>query len=89
VCLLKGASSLISDGQQVWLITIGNFGMASGGMGDLLSGIIAALLIQENLPEQRDEQLARTDLARISALAVYIHGKAADIIAQKHGKLVC
>jgi len=87
VCLLKGAGSLICDGKDIWVNTTGNSGMASGGMGDVLSGIIAALLIQENLPEQRDEQLARTDLARITALAVYIHGKAADIIAQKHGKI--
>ena len=87
VCLLKGAGSLISDGQQVWLNTTGNSGMASGGMGDVLSGIIAALIMQENSPENREQQQVLTDFAKLTALAVYIHGKAADIIAQKHGKI--
>jgi NAD(P)H-hydrate epimerase len=66
VCVLKGAGSLISDGQQIFVSTTGNPGMASGGMGDVLSGITGALLAQG---------LSLIDAAK---LAVYVHGEAAD-----------
>jgi NAD(P)H-hydrate epimerase len=74
ICVLKGAGSLISDGQQVWINTTGNAGMASGGMGDILTGIIAACCLQANT------------LLDAAILAVFIHGKAADIVAQQHGE---
>jgi len=74
ICILKGAGTLVSDGKTTWINTSGNAGMASGGMGDVLSGIIAALLIQ--LPEP---------LAAVR-YAVYIHGLAADIVAKKQGQ---
>jgi NAD(P)H-hydrate epimerase len=75
LCILKGSGSLISDGENVWINSSGNSGMASGGMGDVLSGIIAALLMQLS-----DQPLA-------VRLAVYIHGRAADIIAQHTGQI--
>jgi len=87
VCLLKGAGSLISDGQHVWVNTSGNSGMASGGMGDVLSGIVASLVIQKKVVKGISQQQQRTEYANLTALAVYIHGKAADFIAQKHGKI--
>ncbi len=74
ICLLKGAGSLISDGEQTWINSSGNAGMASGGMGDVLSGIIAALLLQ--MP----------DTFQAVRLACYIHGAAADRIAEKNGQ---
>ena len=74
ICVLKGAGSLVCNGQQTWINTSGNAGMASGGMGDVLSGIIAALSLQI------------TDLFTAVKLAVYIHGKAADIVAQQQGQ---
>ena len=49
--------------------------MASGGMGDVLSGIIGALILQTG------------DILSAARLGVYIHGLAADIIAQKHGQI--
>lgn len=73
ICVLKGAGSLVSDGETVWINTTGNAGMASGGMGDVLSGIIAALIMQ--MP----------DIYQATRLAVYIHGQAADILADKYG----
>ena len=75
VCVLKGAGSLISDGESVWINTSGNSGMASGGMGDVLSGIIAALMMQ------------LSDTKAAARLAVYLHGCAADIIAKRNGKI--
>jgi len=74
ICVLKGAGTLISDGKSTWINTSGNAGMASGGMGDVLSGIIAALLIQLVEP-----------LAAVR-FAVYIHGLAADIVAKNQGQ---
>ncbi|WP_440875106.1 NAD(P)H-hydrate dehydratase [Thalassotalea sp. PLHSN55] len=73
ICILKGAGSLISDGKSVWINTSGNSGMASGGMGDVLSGIIAALIVQ--MP----------NIYAAARLAVFIHGQAADIIAKQNG----
>lgn len=74
ICVLKGAGSLISDGDTVWVNSSGNAGMATGGMGDVLSGIIAALALQ--MP----------NLIDATRLAVFLHGKAADIIARESGQ---
>ena len=47
VAVLKGANTLVTSKKKVpWLCTSGNPGMASPGMGDVLTGIIAALLAQ-------------------------------------------
>jgi len=74
ICILKGAGTLISDGQTVVINSTGNAGMASGGMGDVLSGIIAALILQTE------------NYFVASCLAVYIHGAAGDIIAGRQGQ---
>ncbi len=66
VVVLKGAGTLIADGQTITVSNTGNPGMASGGMGDLLTGIIAALIGQG------------WSLFDAATTAVYIHGKAAD-----------
>jgi len=51
--VLKGAGSLVSSSDGVpWICTAGNPGMAAPGMGDVLTGIIAALLAQGLDPEQ-------------------------------------
>ncbi|HEY7865578.1 MAG TPA: NAD(P)H-hydrate dehydratase [Psychromonas sp.] len=71
IVILKGAGTLICDEKQIFVANVGNPGMASGGMGDVLSGIIGALLAQG---------LNSLDAAR---LAVCIHGDAADLAAQK------
>lgn len=76
VAVLKGAGSLIaskSDG-LVALCSTGNPGMASGGMGDVLTGVIAALLAQ-GLPS----------FAAAKA-GVYLHGLAGDLAAQAGGE---
>ncbi len=66
VVLLKNSVSVITDGKQVILNTTGNSGLAKGGSGDVLSGIIAGLL-------------ARVDnVLEASAVGSYILGKAAE-----------
>jgi len=74
ICVLKGAGSLISDGERVVINSSGNAGMASGGMGDVLSGIVAGLILQAN------------DYFSTVCFAVYIHGAAGDIIASQYGQ---
>lgn len=73
VIVLKGAGTLISDGQALSLASVGGPAMATGGMGDILSGMIAALLAQ-GLPPYEAAQMA-----------VVLHGRAADKLAAEHG----
>ncbi|WP_022943000.1 bifunctional ADP-dependent NAD(P)H-hydrate dehydratase/NAD(P)H-hydrate epimerase [Psychromonas hadalis] len=70
IVVLKGSGTLICDGKQVYVANVGNPGMASGGMGDVLSGIIAGLLAQG------------LDSLQASLLGVSIHGLAADAAAK-------
>ena len=74
VCVLKGSGSLVADANQIHVSTTGNPGMASGGMGDVLSGVTGALLAQG---------LSTLEAAK---LAVYVHGEAADQLAEKYGE---
>lgn len=70
--VLKGAQTLISspDG-QIFINPTGNPGMASGGMGDVLTGLITGMLSQGHPP---------LDACRIG---VYLHGLAADMLSRK------
>ena len=75
VCVLKGAGTLVANpGEQINLCTEGNPGMACGGMGDVLTGVIAGLLAQG---------LSTTEAAN---LGVCLHGKAGDRAAQDGGE---
>lgn len=81
VVVLKGQGSIVSDGDKILTNTTGNPGMATGGMGDLLSGLIAALLFQvagENLPER---------LWRSAVLGTHLHGVAGDIACKRLGQV--
>lgn len=75
VCVLKGAGSLISDGHSLLVATAGNPGMATAGMGDVLTGVIAALMAQK-LP-----------VFAAACLGVQAHGQAGDRVAARHGEL--
>ena len=72
VIVLKGAGSLIaSDKGEISVCTSGNPGMACGGMGDVLTGIIVGLLAQG------------FSLLEATKLGVCLHGKAGDRAAQE------
>ena len=77
IVVLKGHRTLIAapDG-TVWVNPTGNPGMASGGTGDILTGMVAGLIAQH--PQQA---LAAT------ALAVYLHGLAGDLAAGAVGEI--
>jgi hydroxyethylthiazole kinase-like uncharacterized protein yjeF len=67
--VLKGAGSICASADGQWAInTSGNPGMASAGMGDVLTGVLAALLAQGAAPH-----------AALQA-GVYLHGAAADAL---------
>src|SRR5207245_10514991 len=67
VLVLKGSGTIVTDGQRVYRNTTGNAGMATGGTGDVLTGLIAALLGQKLEP------------FAAAQLGVHIHGLAGDI----------
>ena len=73
VAVLKGAGTLIADGERVYVANVGNPGMASGGMGDVLSGVIGALVAQG------------LSLCEAACLAVCLHGDAADLALAEGG----
>jgi ADP-dependent NAD(P)H-hydrate dehydratase len=75
VIALKGHRTLVTDGQRVYVNTTGNPGMATGGSGDVLTGIITALVCQGLLP---------FDAAQ---LGVYLHGLAGDLAADVVGEV--
>jgi len=76
IVVLKGHRTLITapDG-TVWVNPTGNPGMATGGTGDVLTGMVAGLVAQH----PKDAFLA-------TALAVYLHGLAGDLAAEARGE---
>jgi len=82
VLVLKGHHSIITDGRQIFENITGNPGMATAGSGDVLSGMIAALLGQHVLlPRGRRPVMAPAFEAAVTA--VYLHGLAGDIAARE------
>jgi len=74
VVVLKGHATVVTDGERTYVNTTGNPGMATGGAGDVLTGVILGLLCQ------RFEPFAAAQLG------VYLHGLAGDFAAQAKGE---
>lgn len=74
VVLLKGHRTLITDGLRTYCNTTGNPGMATGGSGDVLSGMILSLLGQGLAPLEA------------AAAGAWLHGAAGDLAARRLGQ---
>jgi NAD(P)H-hydrate epimerase len=75
IVVLKGFGTVVTDGQQVFVNQTGNSGMATGGAGDVLTGLIAALCGQGMPPFDA------------AVLGVYVHGLAGDMAAEEIGRM--
>lgn len=69
ILLLKGAGTVITDGEHTYINESGSTALAKGGSGDALAGVIAAFAAYCE------------DLAMATALAAYLHGRAADTLS--------
>lgn len=74
VLLLKGHRTCVTDGSHTYINHTGNPGMAVGGSGDVLAGIITALLGQGIAPLEA------------AACGAWLHGRAGDLCAEKLGQ---
>lgn len=74
ILVLKGHETVITDGEECYVNPTGNPGMAVGGSGDVLSGIIVSLLGQKLPPLQA------------AACGCWLHGAAGDICAREIGQ---
>ena len=72
---MKGTKTFVTDGAQHYENATGNPGMATGGMGDILTGVIAALIGQ------------KLDPFHAASLGVHVHGAAGDFAAAELGQI--
>ncbi len=75
VVVLKGHGTIVTDGKRIFVNQTGNPGMATGGSGDVLTGVIAALIGQGLEPFDA------------AVLGVHAHGLAGDIARQHSGEV--
>ncbi len=81
VVALKGHKTLVSDGDQIYVNKTGSPAMATAGMGDVLTGLMAALVAQvdaDSLPER---------LWRATVLGVFLHGRAGQSAARQNNSI--
>lgn len=74
VLVLKGHQTVVTNGRRLYVNTTGNPGMATGGSGDVLTGLIAALVGQ------------KLELFAAAQLGVYLHGLAGDLARDEMGE---
>lgn len=75
VVVLKGYGTVVTDGRRVYVNTTGNPGMATGGTGDVLGGLVAALVGQ------------KLETFAAAQLGVYLHGRAGDLAREQIGEV--
>ena len=74
IVVLKGRGTVVTDGRRTRINETGNAGMATGGTGDVLTGVIASLIGQGMEPFEA------------ARLGVHLHGRAGDLAAREMGE---
>lgn len=80
VVVLKGRGTIVTDGRTDFVARVGNPGLATGGTGDVLAGVIGALIGQTRAPSIPER------LRRAAVLGVWVHGRAGDRAARRWGE---
>jgi len=76
IVVLKGPGTVVTDGLRAYVNATGNAGLATGGSGDVLSGVCGGFAAQF---------LGKLDLFECACLATWVHGRAADdIVTDRH-----
>jgi ADP-dependent NAD(P)H-hydrate dehydratase len=75
IVVLKGAQTIVTDGERLFVNTTGSHGLARGGTGDVLAGVAVALLAQKMDPFDS------------AVLAVHAHGLAGDLAQERLGAM--
>jgi NAD(P)H-hydrate epimerase len=73
IIVLKGHRTVVADQKNIFVNTTGNPGMAKGGSGDVLAGMISALIAQVKEPKLLNASLA----------GAYVHGLSGDLVLKK------
>ena len=81
VVCLKGAGTIVTDGERVEENETGNPGMATAGSGDVLAGVCAAYLAVARIGSSTE-----FDVLRAARAAVHVHGLAGDLAAEALGE---
>lgn len=74
IVVRKGRNTVITDGETLYRNATGNPGMATGGSGDVLAGVVTSLLGQHIAPLEA------------AAAAAWLHGRAGDLVAAERGE---
>ncbi len=89
--LLKGPSTIVTDGKEVFITDRGCPGMATAGSGDVLSGILAAVLAgfspDEGALEEGENSPDGRSLCFMTAVGAYINGAAGELAEKKFGSV--
>jgi hydroxyethylthiazole kinase-like uncharacterized protein yjeF len=75
VVVFKGDRTIVSDGRRAWTCDVGSVVLATGGTGDVLSGVIGGLLAQPS----------NNDAFANAVLGTWLHARAGDLWASRHG----
>jgi hydroxyethylthiazole kinase-like uncharacterized protein yjeF len=90
IVVLKGAGTVVTDGERYFLNRTGNPGMATGGTGDVLTGLVAGMIAGLNPGSGLGEVSGRADLdTQLLATviqAVHAHGRAGDLACAAMGE---
>lgn len=88
IVVLKGAATVITDGVRVYINSTGSSALAKAGSGDVLAGALSALLASADYSKaglSREE--IKASALELSALAVYAHGRAGDMLEAEYSAL--